>query len=150
MTLGAGAARLDSRQRFVSRHVVGDRQQDRPDEVQCAADEEVRGKAFAPREERPHRRGTASQGRSKERHHEGGGDRRHVDGLHGGDALLRWKAAQGLHNEGREGEEDPGHHRAAEGREEGQHKESAVHHPRRPDAPNGLPCQTPVAAVSRA
>ena len=58
VALSVGAVRLDGRQCFVTRHVVGGRQQDR-------ADEEVRGKAFVPRQERRYRQGTASQRSSK-------------------------------------------------------------------------------------
>src|SRR5215204_7274667 len=60
VALDVGAVRLDSRQRFVTRHVVGDGQQDRADEVQHGAGEEVRGKAFVPRQERPYRQDTTS------------------------------------------------------------------------------------------
>jgi hypothetical protein len=106
--------RFNPRQCVVSWHVVGDGQHDRAAEVQRAADEEVGDKGFVPREERSHRQDATSHRDSEECHHEGGGDRRHVDGLHGGDALCRLQSRESLHHEAGEREEDPGHHRAAE------------------------------------
>ena len=123
VALGVGAVRFDPRQRFVSWHVVGDGQQYRAAEVQRAADEEVGDKGFVPREERSHRQDATSHRDSEECRHEGGGDRRHVDSLHGGDALCRLQSRESLHHEAGEREEDPGHHRAAESREESQHEE---------------------------
>jgi hypothetical protein len=48
--------------------------------------------------------------------------------LHGGDAMRRREASEGIHYEGRKSEEDPSYQPAAERREKSQSEEQSIDH----------------------
>jgi hypothetical protein len=78
---------------------------------------------FVPHEQRSDGQKNARRGRSAKSRRKHRIERRCINELHRGNALLGWEAGKAIHDEGRKSEKDAGHQSAAECRDKRQRKE---------------------------
>ena len=109
----AGTRRVHRCESIVERHVKDDRDQNRADEIEQTANEQIDRTRFLPSEDaRDHHR-EATNGGAEEGREKPSIDHRHINGLHCGNSWGGREARQRSHDEGRKCEEDSGDEPAA-------------------------------------